>query len=156
MSGRNSVGRRGSAMIEFCLLLPWYIFLFVGAFDFGFYSYGLIAATNAARSSAAYCSASSGYCTTGGTTGTVFTTMCTSYVIGQLKYMPNIGTSVTVCTASPLTVTISYPTPSTGCPDGNACVTAQIAYVTPSLVPIPGLLPGQLTITRTVTMRLSS
>ncbi len=34
--------RRGGSMIEFCLLLPWYIFLFVGAFDFGFYAYSLI------------------------------------------------------------------------------------------------------------------
>jgi Flp pilus assembly protein TadG len=141
--------RRGNNIIEFSLLLPWYIFLFMGAYDSGFFAYSLIATQNAARIDAVYCSASSTTCSSN-------TTACT-YALGQLKNLPNIGTAVTTCNASPLTVTISYPgTPSTGCPDGNACVAASVAYVTPQLIPIPGLLPGQLTITRTVTMRLAS
>ena len=146
-----AAGRRAGAgaMIEFCLLMPWYIFLFAGTFDFGFYSYSLIATTNAARVSAYYCGAQSGTCTTNDSTA------CTNYAIGQLKFLPNIGTGVTTCAASPLTLTVSYPaTPSTGCPDGNPCVSSTVAYVTPQLIPIPGLLPGQITITKAFTVRL--
>ena len=135
-------------MIEFCFLMPWYIFLFSGTFDFGFYSYSLIATANAARVGAAYCSASAGTCPSN-------TYTCTNYVISQLADMPNIGTTVTTCNASPLTVNITYPT-AASCPDGNACTTVQVTYVTPGLIPIPALFPGQLTITRTVTMRLAS
>jgi Flp pilus assembly protein TadG len=140
--------RRGSAMIEFCLLMPWYIFLFVGAFDFGFYAYSLIATANAARIGAMYCAASSSTCSS-------ITTTCTNYVIPQLSGLPNVGTTVTTCAASPVTLTITYPTAST-CPDGNACTTVQVVYVTPSLFPIPGMFPGQLTITKAITMRLQS
>jgi Flp pilus assembly protein TadG len=140
--------RTGSAMIEFCLLMPWYVFLFAGTFDFGFYSYALIATSNAARVGAAYCSASTTTCPN-------ITYTCTNYVLTQLSYMPNIGTTVTSCTTSPATVSISYPTAAT-CPDTNSCVAVTVIYVTPHLVPIPGLFPGQLTITKTVQMRLSS
>ena len=50
--------RSGTNAIEFALLIPWYIFLFVGAIDYGFYSYGLIATQSAARVGAMYCAAS--------------------------------------------------------------------------------------------------
>ena len=139
-------------MIEFCLLIPWYIFLFVGTFDFGFYAYSLIATETAARVAGNYCSASSGTCASHDSTA------CTSYVITQLSNMPNMG-GVTVCTASPVVLTVSYPSPPTaanGCPDGNPCAVVSVAYTTPSLVPIPGVLTGQITITRSVTMRLAS
>jgi Flp pilus assembly protein TadG len=135
-------------MVEFCLLMPWYIFLFVGTFDFGFYSYALIATSNAARVSAAYCSATSGFCTSN-------SYICTNYVLTQLSYMPNIGTTVTTCNASPLTVTVSYPTALTNCPDTNSCTSVTVTYVTPHLAPIPGVFPGQLTITKTIQMRLT-
>ena len=142
-------GRTGSAMIEFCLLMPWYIFLFAGTFDFGFYSYALIATSNAARVSAVYCSASNGFCASN-------SSACTNYVITQLSYMPNIGSAVTSCNASPLTVTVSYPSVA-NCPDGiSTCDSVTVTYVTPELVPIPGVFPGQLTITKTVQMRLTS
>src|SRR4051812_33551194 len=143
--------RRGSSMIEFCLLLPWYIFLFVGVFDFGFYAYSLIATSNAARVSVAYCAASATTCNSDPKKASV----CTNYVIPQLTGLPNVGTSVTTCLASPVTLTINYPS-AASCPDGNTCATAQVVFVTPQLFPIPGLLPGQLTITKLVTMRLVS
>ena len=145
---RQRGARRGTSMIEFCLLVPWYIFLFVGTFDFGFYAYSLIATSAAARVSAGYCAASSGTCPDNSTS-------CTSFAIGQLKYMPNIGTAVTTCNAAPLTVTVSYPA-AASCPDTNPCTTVTVVYVTPQLVPIPGVFPGQLTITKAVTMRLMS
>lgn len=135
-------------MIEFCFLLPWYIFLFVGAFDFGFYAYGLIATSNAARVGAVYCAASSSACSTAAKKATV----CTDYVVSQLSDMPNIGSTVTTCLASPLTMTVTYATST--CPDKTSCATVQVAYLTPQLIPIPGVLPGQMTITESVTMRL--
>ena len=141
-------------MIEFCLLLPWYIFLFVGTFDFGFYSYSLIATANAARVSAAYCAASGSTCSTV-TSSTNFRNNCTNYILGQLSMLPNVGSGVTTCTASPVTLTVSYPA-AASCPDGNTCDEITVVYVTPQLIPIPGVFPGQLTITRTVEMRLSS
>ncbi len=138
-------------MIEFCLLLPWYIFLFVGAFDFGFYAYSLIATANAARVTAGYCASSSTACDTAPKQATV----CASFVVSQLSGMPNVGSSVTTCTASPVTLSVSYPA-AASCPDGNTCASVSVVYVTPQLIPIPGLLPGQLTITKAVTMRLMS
>jgi hypothetical protein len=78
--------------------------------------------------------------------------MC-DYAIGQLKNLPNMGAAVTTCAAAPLTVTPSYPV-AADCPDLNPCVTVTVVYVTPQLVPIPGLLASQLTITKAVTMRL--
>jgi Flp pilus assembly protein TadG len=143
--------RRGNAMIEFCFMLPWYVFLFVGTFDFGFYAYSLIATTSAAREAAAYCSASSSTCNT----DPQKTSVCTNLVITQLNYMPNMGSAVTTCSASPLTLTITYPS-AASCPDGNACATASVVYVTPQLFPIPSQLAGQLTVTKTITMRLAS
>ena len=134
-------------MVEFCLLMPWYIFLFAGTFDFGFYSYALIATSNAARTSAGYCSSSVSACTSNAYT-------CTNYVLTQLSYMSNIGSTVTTCNASPITVSISYPSAAT-CPDPlYFCTAVTVTYVTPQLVPIPGVFPGQLTITKTVQMRL--
>jgi Flp pilus assembly protein TadG len=140
--------RQGSAMIEFCLLIPWYIFLFIGTFDFGFYAYSLNATETAARVAGNYCSASSGTCASHDATA------CTNYVTSQLSNMPNMS-GVTVCTASPLILTVTYPAAAT-CPDGNTCTTVSVAYTTPNLIPIPGVLTGQITITRSVTLRLSS
>jgi Flp pilus assembly protein TadG len=137
--------RRGTALIEFCFLLPWYAFLFVGAFDFGFFSYSLIATTNAARVGALNCATSRNFCTA--------ETICPAYVIPQLTNLPNIRSAVTTCTSAPLTVAVAYPA-AAACPDGNACTTVTVTYVTPQLIPIPGLIPGQLTITKTTTMRL--
>ena len=41
--------RSGHAVIELSLMMPWLFFLFVGALDFGFYSYALISVQNSAR-----------------------------------------------------------------------------------------------------------
>jgi Flp pilus assembly protein TadG len=36
-------------VVEFSLLVPWFLLLFIGAFDFGFYAYMLISTQNAVR-----------------------------------------------------------------------------------------------------------
>lgn len=138
--------RRGSSIIEFSLLAPWYVFLFVGAFDFGFFSYSLIATQTGADVAAMYCATST-------STVSDSTTAC-RYVLGQLKNLPNVGSGVTTCgttsvsSSAPVAVSASSVTG----PDLNPAASVTVIYLTPQLIPIPGLLPGQLTITRTVKM----
>jgi len=133
---------RGHAMLEAALLLPWVLFLFVGAFDLGFYNYALISTQNAARVAAWYTSQTP-------TTSTDSATACT-YALAELSAMPNVGTSVTTCGASPVVVTA---TQVTGV-DGGIATQVSVAYTSPQLIPLPGALPGQYTFNRTVQMRL--
>jgi hypothetical protein len=130
-------------MIEFALILPWYIFLFVGAFDYGFFSYGLIATQTAARVSAMYCSASS--------SRAYNCSNACGYALDQLRNMPNVGSGMTTCTGAPVAVSTSLITGADS-PDGNNAASVTVTYTTPQLIPIPGLLPGQITITRTAKM----
>ena len=143
--------RSGTNIIEFTMLIPWYIFLVAGAFDYGFFSYSLIAVQSAASVGAMYASTSSG-------TVADATTAC-GYALDQLRNLPNVGSGLTTCgtgstvtSAAPVAVTASSVTG----PDLNAATSVTVVYLTPQLVPIPGLLPGQLTITRNVKMRLRS
>jgi Flp pilus assembly protein TadG len=126
--------------------MPWYVFLFVGALDFGFYSYSLISLEDGVRVAALNASRSSSLASDSGSA-------CT-YVLGSIKNLPNIGTTVLTCSAAPVTVTASYG--ATSGPDGGPSTTVTAIYVTPQMVPIPGLLAGQLTITRSVQMRVRS
>lgn len=145
------VRQRGSSIIEFSLLLPWYVFLFIGAFDYGFFSYSLIATQTAASVGATYCAGSSG-------TVADATTAC-GYALDQLRNLPNVGSGLTTC-GSGTSVTSLAPVAVTAAsitgPDGNAASSVTVVYLTPQLIPIPGLLPGQLTINRTVKMRVRS
>ena len=145
-------GRRGNNILEFAFLVPWYIFLFVGAFDYGFFAYSLIAVQTAARVGAQYCSANP-------TTETDATTAC-SYALDQLRYMPNVGTGLTTC-GTGTTVTSTAPLAVTAValaqgPDLQPATSVTVTYKTPQLIPIPGVLPSQLTISRTVKMRMRS
>ncbi len=51
--------RSGHSVLEFAFFLPYLLFLFVGTFDWGFYSWALLATENAARTAALYTSSSS-------------------------------------------------------------------------------------------------
>jgi Flp pilus assembly protein TadG len=135
--------RSGSNIIEFALIVPWYVFLFVGSFDMGLYSYALITVENAARIAAMHCSASLSAVNDG--------KACT-LAIDQLQYMP--ATVPTVCTGNPLTVSAT----AVSGPEGIANSAAQVVvtYVMPALPGIPGLLPGRYTLSRTVTMKIGS
>src|ERR1035441_6069459 len=88
---------RGHAVLETALMLPWVLFLFVGAFDFGFYNYALISTENAARVAAWYTSQTA-------TTATDATTACT-YALAELSALPNVGAGMTTCNAAPVVVT---------------------------------------------------
>lgn len=117
--------------------------LFVGSFDMGLYSYSLIGVQNAARIGALICSGSATACPD--------TTIPCSYALSQLVGLPNVGSATTTCTgSSPVSVSITYPSG----PDGNTAAQVTVNYTSPSLVKIPGLMPGQYTATRTVMMRV--
>jgi Flp pilus assembly protein TadG len=136
MKGRRS----GNNVIEFALIAPWYIFLFIGTFDMGLYGYAQIAVQNAARIAALHCSASVTAVTDG--------KACT-LALYQFQNLPVVPT---VCTGNPLTVTAT----AVSGPEGVANSAAQVtvAYVMPALAGIPGILPGSYTVTRTVTMKI--
>ena len=129
-------------MLEVALLLPWVLFVFVGAFDLGFYNYALISTQNAARVAAWYTSQTK-------TTASDAATACT-YALAELSALPNVGTSVTTCNASPVVVTA---TQVSGI-DGAEATQVSVAYTSPLLIPLPGALPAKYTFNRTVQMRL--
>jgi Flp pilus assembly protein TadG len=144
---KKGKGRSGNAIVEFSFLMPWFFFLWVGAYDFGFYAYSLIASQSAATVGAIYCSTSS-------STVSDSTTAC-GYALDQFRNLPNVGSSMTTCgtgtsvsSGAPVAVSASSVTG----PDSNTATSVTVVYMTPQLIPIPLLLPGKLTISRTVTL----
>jgi Flp pilus assembly protein TadG len=144
-SGRRLNSRTGNSLVEFAFVLPWYVFLFMGSFDCGIYSYALVATQEGVRMAAVNASQNSSLAANAGAA-------CT-YVVGSLQGLPNMS-GVSTCSAAPITVTATYGA-ATG-PDGGPVTTVTAVYTTPQLIPIPGLLPGQLTITKTAKMRVKS
>jgi Flp pilus assembly protein TadG len=132
--------RFGSAVVEVTLLAPWYFFLFVGAFDWGYYSHALISVESATRTAALYAS--------GQSSAPSVTALC-SYVLNELEVVPNVNTSLD-CTSSPVVVSISTVTGIDGTPGAYQ---VSVAYTTLQLIPIPGLLTSKTTITRTLQVR---
>lgn len=134
--------RRGHAVIELTFFMPWVYFLFVGALDFGFYSYSLIAVQNAARAAgvtlAQYRALSSDQAE------------ACRQVRADLSKLPNAGSFNTSCSSDPLRVTV---TPFTDA-EGRAATRVAVSYRTIRLLQIPYLIPGQLTINRTVEFRV--
>jgi len=132
---------RGNAVIEASLLAPWMLFLLVGVLDFGFYSYAAITTENAARVAAQYSAA--GASTAGDRAGA-----CT-YALQEALTLPGI-TSGMNCQSLPFIVTV---TPVAG-PDGTPATSASVTYQTIPMIPIPGLVQGTLTLTRTAEMKV--
>jgi len=123
--------------------LPWLIFLFVGAFDMGFYCYDMISVENAARVAAEYTATST-------FTASDTSTAC-KLVLTSLANIPNL-TSVSSCGSLPLVVQASAVNAS----DGSSVSQVSVQYQSNSFMPIPGLLEGTLTITRVAEMRIRS
>jgi Flp pilus assembly protein TadG len=134
----------GQAVVEVTLLVPWLVFAFVAAFNFGIFAYALISTQNAARSGAMYASQS----LTVAQSGTIVTQVCT-YVLGELGDAPGVGSGVTTCTGTPVTVTVTARTPGAG---NMNTVQVSVTYNTMQLIPLPGLMAGSLSITRMVEM----
>ncbi len=136
-------------------MAPWIFFLFVGVFDFGFYAYASICTQNAARAVVLSQVQS--------TVGVAPPSPCT-VAINELNMLPNVSAGTT-CTGTPVNVPPVVTLNGSSCPDngyGSAvtfasspfCMQASVTYQTIPLIPIPGLLMGQLTLTRTAEMRI--
>ena len=128
-------------MLEMALLSPWVLMLFIGALDWGFYAYGLISMQAAARSAALYTRTS--------LTAAVDTAGACDIVRGEMKNVPNVS-GLTGCSGTPLNVTASLVTG----PDGANAAQVTVTYQSVSMIPLPGMLTKQFTITRSVTMRI--
>ena len=147
---------RGSSLIEFSLLTPWLIFLFVGALDWGFYAYSLIATEAAARVACLYASTSStALADVNSSTG-----QC-HLAIAQLTKMANVGTLAPPCasgTAVSATTPVGISSSSVTGPDGGSAAQVSVTYLTPVFIPMvlgnSTVLPKQVTITRTIQMRM--
>jgi len=142
--------QRGNAIIEVALMAPWIFFLFVGVFDMGFYSYAAICTQNAARAVALSSAQAS-------------TVAPCTVALGELSMLPNVN-GVATCNALPVQVTVT-PLNGSACPDSATtsgvlyagtpfCVQSSVTYQTIPLLPIPGVLMGRMTLTRTSQMRL--
>ncbi len=132
--------QRGTSLVELSFLVPLIVFFFIGTLDLGFYCYALISVQNAARVAALYTSTSS-------STWSDSTGACT-YALGEMTGLPNIGSTVTSCGGTPLTVTAAS---SSGAGLTSASI-VSVTYQSVPVIPIPGLLPGQFTWTRSVKM----
>jgi Flp pilus assembly protein TadG len=136
--------QQGHAAVEVALLAPWMVFAFIAAFNFGIFAYALISTQNAARTAAMYASQSLAIAQG----GSIASQAC-YYALEELRDAPGVGATVTTCTGSPVAVTVTANTPGTS---GINTVTVSVTYKTMSLVPLPGLMAGSLSITRAVEM----
>lgn len=140
--------RSGHSVLEVALLSPWIFFLFIGALDWGFFSYALISTQSAARVAALYTSSSNA-------TATDQATAC-AHVLDELRRLPNVGAAVQSCASLPVMVTAQRVDQDSNPPSADRAPASRVTvtYQTVPLIPIPGLLPGQVTITHTVEMRI--
>jgi len=148
---RAKRGCLGNSIVEFSLLLPWFVFLFTGVFDFGFYAYALIATQNAARVAVLHSAANTD-------TAADQSGACV-LAAAELTGLPNVSSSYSGgCSADPITVTSSYCDSSTPCSgssgsvDGGPAAYVSVTYRLPALFRIP--IRGVDRITRTAEMRL--
>ena len=139
----RSKRERGNAVIEVSLLAPWIFFLLVGVLDLGFYFYAAITTENAARVAAQYSAA--GPLTAGDTAGA-----CT-YAVQEALTLPGITSSMN-CQSLPFIVKVT----EVAGPDGTPASSASVTYQTIPMIPIPGILTGRLTLTRTAEMKVKS
>ena len=140
---RKVRSRRGSTLVEATLLSPWIFFLFIGMVDLGFFFYSMISIENALRIGVEY--------TSQGSTTAANQSVACAKIIAELATLPNAG-SLSTCSALPLIVTAT----SVNGPDGAPASQVSITYRSAQLIPIPGLLTGRMTFTRTAVMRLQN
>jgi Flp pilus assembly protein TadG len=133
---------KGHAVMEVALLAPWIFFLFVGTFDCGFYLNALISVQNAAESAALY-TASDEHVSD-------HPQVACDIVRTELSRLPNNSVFAANCASYPLIVATLRDTGSDGMPRAKVTVT----YQTIPLIPIPGLLPAQVTLSRTAAAKV--
>jgi Flp pilus assembly protein TadG len=134
--------KKGSSAVEFAFITPWFIFLFVGILDLGFYNYALITAQSAARTAVLYTSSS--------TSASTDSTQACAYVYDQLTSNINLTGQTTCSGSSPISLTTTV---GTG-PDGNSASTVTVQFTTATLIPIPLILPASIPVVRTAEMMI--
>ncbi|MCU1339142.1 MAG: TadE family protein [Bryobacterales bacterium] len=158
--------QKGSAVIEAALLMPWICFLFVGILDSGFYTYAAMATQNAVRAIAIQ-NANAG--------ATLSAIGICQAAKNELGFLPNVvgmgncaSTQASVSNTTPIWVCAGTLTstsasvcglPSTACADcaldaAATSVQAVVTYQSIPLIPIPGILPVQLQLTRIAEARI--
>ena len=154
MRRKSRRGEGGQAIIEVALMTPWIFFLFVGALDFGLYSYALITTQNAAR-----VAAMSG--SFGGSAPAAITTC--NLVVAEMNSLPGTqsyvpGTYTCLYDTAPTTSNrIAIATPTTEAEtDGSTAAVVTVSFLPLVAIPIPGVMNGPLTITRTAKAPLLS
>ena len=151
---RREQSESGQAVVEMALLAPWIFFLFIGVFDLGFYLFAASSTQNAARIAAIQTASNPGL-----SSGLLQSMACNAALL-ELIRVPNTHT-ISGCNGAPLTVTQQTLTNSStpACADCAVDTTAVSSLVTVTyqsglFVPIPGLLTGQLNLTRTSETRM--
>jgi Flp pilus assembly protein TadG len=159
----------GNSIVEVALLSPWIFFLFVGIFDMGFYTYAVICTQNAARAAATQTAAAA-------SAGLQSNLTACAGAWDELKGLPNVaGITTPDCTKLPVIVTqttlctqLTVQPPTIACTGGPcadcnnatdplgraASSRVAVQYESRPLVPIPGILTWQMTITRIAEMRI--
>jgi hypothetical protein len=132
---------RGAAMMELALFSPWMIFLFVGTLDWGFYAYSLVTLETATRNAASY------NATHASPTNAA---MACEIVTSEMQTVVNM-VGVNSCGAGSA---VSVSATQVNGPDTAPAARVAVTYTTPQMIPIPGLLAKQFTITRVVMMKL--
>jgi Flp pilus assembly protein TadG len=150
----------GSAIVETALLVPWLFFLFIGVLDLGFYAYAAICTQNAARAAAVQGAEELDSTPTSPVSGAV----CDA-ALGELNRLPNWAAMAcpaptSVDSTHPFAITAQQLTnvSSPVCADCGATPTAKsyraaVTYQSVQLIPLPGLLMGRMTLTRTGEVR---
>ena len=146
---RRKRGQRGQAALEAALLAPWLVFLCIGALDLGFYGNALISTQNAVRVAVMHASAS-------GASASDQAGACALVLreLGSLSNVASLGSTFS-CQSLPLVVSTSL-IPAASSPDGAIASQVSISYQSRAMIPIPGLLTGRITFTRTATARVRS
>ncbi len=132
---RSAKRSRGGAMLELVLFAPWIFLLFIGALDWGFYASALVSLQAGVRSAALY--------TSGGSSVANDSTTACAIIRAEIAKLPNASTGITACSATSITG-----------PDSATATQVSATYQSISLLPMPGLLASQFTVTRVVTMRV--
>ena len=137
-------------MVEATLLCPWVFFIFVGAFDVGFYVNALISTENAVRAAGLYYAASP--------KAAADKAKSCYYALEILRTQANVRNQGKACASSPAAVNQSTPVGLTvssisSGPDGQPATAVTITYQTIPLIPIPLLITRQLTVSRSVELK---
>jgi hypothetical protein len=149
-SGHQSQrGQAGSAIVEIALLMPWIVFLFVGILDTGFYSYAMIVTENAARVSAMQASISRA-------ASTDSLSACV-IALQEMNSLPNV-VGLTTCASGSVSASSPVSVVASSVDHGSGDVSSRVTvmYLTLPLIPIPGILPRQMTVTRSAEVRIGS